>query len=342
MFQENLLEWYKKNHRILPWRENHKPYSIWLSEVMLQQTQVTTVIDYFNRFIEKYPSVYDLALAKEGDVLKLWEGLGYYSRARRLIPCSKMIVAHYDGVFPNSYKELMRLPGVGSYTAGAILSIAFNEKISAVDGNVMRVYSRLFNMSEDISDPKTKKVFEDRVFKTLPEDRRHFNQALMELGATICTPKKTKCLICPIEEFCEAFKLNLVGERPVKSKKIKKKIKQMVVCKLIDDHEMMIEHRPSEGLLAGLWGFPCYEIEGDLKTTVLHNIKDSYDMDVSSIEIIKEDKHVFTHLVWEMTFVACHVDIKKTTDLPEMRWIREDLINDYALPTAFKRLIGEK
>ena len=197
--QTKLLDWYHINHRKLPWRDQFDPYKIWLSEIMLQQTQVTTVIDYFNRFVKTYPTVQDLALADEDSVLKLWEGLGYYSRARRLIPCAKMVVELFDGEFPKDYKKIIKLPGVGSYTAGAVLSIAYNIKLPAVDGNVMRVYSRLFNMDADISDAKSKKIFEEKVFDTLPEDRRHYNQALMELGATICTPKSPKCMACPIQ-----------------------------------------------------------------------------------------------------------------------------------------------
>lgn len=339
MFQQDLLDWYFENQRKLPWRENHNPYRIWLSEIMLQQTQVKTVIDYFNRFIEKYPRVQDMASANEHDVLKLWEGLGYYSRARRLIPCAQMVVESFDGEFPKNMKDMLRLPGVGHYTAGAILSIAYNEKVPAVDGNVMRVYSRFFNMDHDISDPKSRISFENKVMETLPEDRRHFNQALMELGATICTPKSPKCESCPIHKNCHGLKSDVVNLRPVKTKKIKKTIHQMVVCKIHYKDEMMIVKRPDEGLLAGLWGFPIYPKEGSQEDTISYGLKDEFGILQFDFSIIKEAKHVFTHLTWEMTLLEVYIQEKIEVILPEMKWIREEALIDFPLPTAFKKLL---
>lgn len=339
MFQDDLLNWYHTHHRKLPWRESHDPYKIWLSEVMLQQTQVITVIDYFNKFIKRYPTVMDMARADEEDVLKLWEGLGYYSRARRLIPCARMVLENYDGVFPNNLHEMLKLPGVGSYTAGAILSIAYNKKTPAVDGNVMRVFARYFGINDDISAPKTKKVFEEKVMHTLPNDRRHFNQALMELGATVCTPRNVKCEVCPIQTDCHARKNDQINTLPVKSKKIKKRTQKMIVCYVVNEGKLMIEKRPSEGLLASMWGFPCFEHDGAFDVIIKDYLQMNYDMDVLKTVIIKEDKHVFTHLIWEMKFVEVHVQQQRTLDLPQTRWIESDELNDFALPKAFKRLI---
>lgn len=342
MFQDDLLEWYKTNHRVLPWRENHDPYRIWLSEIMLQQTQVSTVIDYYQKFIKRYPTVQTMAEAEEQEVLKLWEGLGYYSRARRLIPCAKMIMASFEGRFPERYKDMLKLPGVGPYTAGAILSIAYNQKVPAVDGNVMRVYARYFDMANDISNTKTRKIFEEKVLLTLPEDRRHFNQALMELGATICTPKSPRCDKCPIKENCQAKAKELIDKRPVKTKRIKQKKKQMVVVQLLSGNKMMLVKRPDQGLLAGLWGFPCYEIEGTLAETVYRNLEEEFDIIADVYEVLKEDKHVFTHLIWEMTFIR--IDLKETfhVDYPQMQWIDRKRWTDYPLPVAFSKLMEVK
>lgn len=330
MIQDALLAWYKIHQRKLPWRENHDPYRIWLSEIMLQQTQVATVIDYFNRFIEKYPTVYDLAKAKEDHVLNLWEGLGYYSRARRLIPCAKMIVENFGGSFPKTVEQMLSLPGVGTYTAGAVLSIAYNIKAPAVDGNVMRVYSRVFMMADDLSQSKSKKVFEDKVIKTLPEDVRHYNQSLMELGARICTPKP-KCYECPIRTFCLAYANDVVMKYPVKSKKTKKKKKNMTVCLIEKEGYILIEKRPTSGLLAGMWGLPTFEetVEAGL---------DDYNLQVTDYQEIFTDKHVFTHLVWHMTLYRVHVESMERTDYPFTQWIKKEALEDYPLPTAFKKL----
>jgi len=339
MFQAKLLDWYQANHRKLPWRENHNPYYIWLSEVMLQQTQVATVIDYFNRFIEAYPSVEALAQADEDHVLKLWEGLGYYSRARRLIPCARMVVEDFDGQFPQTYKDLLALPGVGSYTAGAIGSIAFNKKYPAVDGNVMRVYSRLFVMSHDLSQAKSKKAFEDKVLETLPEDRRHFNQALMELGATICSPKSPKCDQCPLVVDCQAYQAGRVEDLPVKTKKIKKKTLMMAVCQVVYEDLWMVEKRGDQGLLAGMWGFPAYSYDKDPIKAIQEGLKDNYGLEPLDFDVIKEGKHVFTHRIWHMTLYRVRVKKRVDTDLPMNQWIRPEDIQDYPLPTAFKKLL---
>lgn len=202
-FQEDLLRWYEENKRDLPWRENNDAYRVWVSEIMLQQTKVDTVIPYFNRFMEKYPTVYELAEADQQDVLKQWEGLGYYSRARNLQTAVREIVEAYDGKIPDDPKQLSDLKGVGPYTKGAILSIAYNQPIPAVDGNVMRVFSRVLHIEEDIALNSTKKLFEYYVAEMISkEDPSSFNQAIMDLGATICTPKQPMCMFCPVMEHC--------------------------------------------------------------------------------------------------------------------------------------------
>ena len=339
MFQEQLLQWYHDNKRDLPWRLTSDPYQIWLSEIMLQQTQVKTVINYFIRFISKYPDVYALANAKEQEVLKMWEGLGYYSRARRLIPCARLVVDNFKGTFPQDYKLLLTLPGIGCYTAGAIASIAYNKKVPAVDGNVMRVYSRHFCIDADISVNTSKKIFEEKVKETLPEDCRHFNQALMELGALICSPQNPKCSECPIRTTCQAYKNDRVMSLPVKSKKIKKKNIKVAVCNIIYKDLWMIEKRPNEGLLAGLWGFPTYAYVDDMREAVTEGLKEDYDLQVLNFTVSSESKHVFTHLVWEMSLIRVEVHKQADVDLPENKWILKEELESYPLPTAFRKLL---
>jgi len=339
IFQEKLLKWYDKNKRILPWRETSDPYHIWLSEIMLQQTQVTTVIDYYLEFTSKYNSFEQLAKADEEDILKLWEGLGYYSRARRLIPCAKKVVETFGGVFPDTYKAALTLPGVGPYTAGAILSIAYNKEVAAVDGNVKRVYARLQGLRIDISAYKSKKVMKTIVEKTLPDNRSDFNQALMELGALICTPNNPKCKICPIQEDCVAFEKNLQETLPIKTKKIKKKNKNIFVLMIKHDQDVLLIKRPNKGLLAGLWGFPIQESDqpSDLHDYFKVLLKEKYTLELTDFRFIQKKKHVFTHLNWHMAHYELMVSEKKSIE--NGLWLKDQELKDYAMPTAFKKLI---
>lgn len=338
-FQEKLLNWYQENKRRLPWRETSNPYHIWLSEIMLQQTQVSTVIDYYLEFISKYDSFEKLAEANEEDILKLWEGLGYYSRARRLIPCAQMIVKEFNGVFPKTYKEALTLPGIGPYTAGAILSIAYNQKIAAVDGNVKRVYARFKGLKIDISAYSSKKKMKKIVEKTLPDNCRDFNQGLMELGAIICTPNNPKCKICPIQSDCLAFQENLQDKLPIKLKKIKKKNQDIYVLIIKYEDKILLIKRPNKGLLGGLWGFP---IESKKEETNLHNhfenlLKNKYQLKLTNTQFIKKRKHVFTHLTWRMHLYELTVSNQKP--VKNALWLSMNELNDYAMPTAFKKLI---
>lgn len=221
-FQEDLISWYEQEKRDLPWRSDSDPYKVWVSEVMLQQTRVDTVIPYFNNFIEKFPTVEALAEADEEKVLKAWEGLGYYSRVRNLQSAVREVHERYGGVVPPSKEEFGKLKGVGPYTRGAVLSIAYNQPVPAVDGNVMRVMSRILSVWDDIAKPKTKTLFEKIVEAFISEEKpSEFNQGLMELGAVICTPKSPSCLLCPVREHCSAFAEGCEKELPVKSKKEK-------------------------------------------------------------------------------------------------------------------------
>jgi len=353
-----LLEWYFLNARDLPWRESHDPYRIWLSEVMLQQTQVVTVIGYFLRFVERFPTVQALASADEDEVFKLWEGLGYYSRARRLIPCARAVVSQHGGVFPGSLEEMLKLPGVGPYTAGAVLSIAYNQRVPAVDGNVLRVASRWYAYDTDIRLPAAHKAIETRLMEEMPEDARHFNQALMELGACVCTPKNPACDRCPVAEACEALSRGLVEVLPFKSKAKAKVESEKVVAYVTCGDHVLIEKRAPDVLLGSLWGFPVVDLpEGvDRRAEDTGNeaayravetlLREDYGVELVAREdvgaggkVLGTATHVFTHRVWKMHLIGFEAAATVETDLPETRWVRPSEIKHFALPTAFKKLL---
>jgi len=246
----------------------------------------------------------------------------------------------FDGVFPDNEKDILKLPGVGSYTAGAILSIAFNTKIAAVDGNVMRVYSRYYNLDYDISVAKSKKLFEEKVYDTLPEDRRHFNQAIMELGARVCTPKNYKCDACPIKEGCQAYALDLQDCRPIKSKKIKKKHANIAACMVHCNGKVLLTKRPPEGLLAGMWTFPLVNTDGD--ETIQDSLLEDYNVQVKDLLDTARTKHVYTHLVWDMTLYEMVTDQAITSDMPIIKWVSLEELNTYALPKGIHKLLENR
>jgi A/G-specific adenine glycosylase len=305
-FQQDLLSWFEAEMRSLPWREDRDPYKIWVSEIMLQQTRVDTVIPYFNRFIEKFPTIETLAIAKEEEVLKAWEGLGYYSRVRNLHSAVKEVNESYGGVVPKTVEEISKLKGVGPYTTGAILSIAYGIPEPAVDGNVMRVFSRIFSVWEDIAKSKTRILFEEIVRDVISkENPSYFNQALMELGALICTPTSPSCLLCPVREHCQAFDEGVQSELPVKSKKKAPRSVSMAAVVIEDEAGRLLVHkRPNKGLLANMWEFPNVETQLDFqspKETLQHYIKNEFVLNVEIGAAFTTIEHVFSHLVWNIT-----------------------------------------
>ncbi|WP_318616496.1 A/G-specific adenine glycosylase [Sporosarcina sp. YIM B06819] len=298
-FRESLLSWYHREKRDLPWRNTSDPYYIWVSEVMLQQTRVDTVIPYYERFIDSFPTMEALADADENDLLKMWEGLGYYSRARNLQAGVREVVESYGGEVPDTRKEISTLKGVGPYTAGAVLSIAYGVPEHAVDGNVMRVMSRLLLIEDDIAIPRTKKIFEDVVMDLIDKkDPSSFNQGLMELGATICTPKP-KCLLCPVRDFCTAFHEGRQEELPVKTKKTTMKVIPVASFAIQNEQgEWLLRQRPAKGLLAGLWEFPMIELlDGK---TLPEKVKEQFDIELEEFVELLSFKHIFSHITWEM------------------------------------------
>jgi A/G-specific adenine glycosylase len=264
-FQEDLIGWFAAEKRDLPWRRTADPYQIWISEIMLQQTRVDTVIPYYKRFVEKFPTLNDLANAEEEVLLKQWEGLGYYSRARNLQAGVKEVAEKYNGIVPANRKDISSLKGVGPYTAGAVLSIAYGIPEHAVDGNVMRVLSRILLVEEDIAKPKTRKTFEEAVMEIIShENPSFFNQGLMELGALICTPTSPKCLLCPVREQCGAFEEGRQHELPVKTKAKKSKELNYAMLVIRSGETVLMEKRPESGLLANMWQFPMVEMGGEV------------------------------------------------------------------------------
>lgn len=315
LFKKNLVEWFKAEKRDLPWRHTTDPYKIWVSEVMLQQTRVDTVIPYYNRFTTKYPTLENLAQAPEEELLKMWEGLGYYSRARNLQAGVREVVENYGSTVPNTRGEISTLKGVGPYTAGAILSIAYGKAEHAVDGNVMRVLSRVLNIDADIALPKTKKIFEEAVMMLIDEnDTSAFNQGLMELGAMICTPTSPKCLLCPVRENCIAFAEGDPASLPVKSKKVKTKELHYKVFVALDSRgRYLVEKREEQGLLANMWQFPMIEQKDE--HLAFEQFKQTYNVQLEDgmLPILKL-KHVFSHLVWQIeAFLVDLQDVQHVT-----------------------------
>lgn len=252
-----IVKWYQKQEKMLPWKQDKEPYHIWVSEIMLQQTRIEAVKKYYIRFMKELPTIHDLAIVPEEKLLKLWEGLGYYSRAKNLKKAAIQIEQEYNGKIPTSYTELLKLSGIGEYTAGAIASISFKEKVTAVDGNVLRVISRILASKEDVLLPETKRKITKKLLEIMPDEAGDFNEGLMELGEKICLPNTVPlCEKCPIQEFCIANKENLTNEIPVRVKKQKRKIENKTVFILKYKNEIAIKKREKTGILANLYEFP--------------------------------------------------------------------------------------
>ncbi|MFF2754890.1 A/G-specific adenine glycosylase [Psychrobacillus sp. NPDC058041] len=333
-----LVSWFEEEKRDLPWRKTKNPYKIWVSEVMLQQTKVDTVIPYYERFITKYPSLESLANANEDELLKEWEGLGYYSRARNLQAGVKEVMEDYNGVVPSTRKEISKLKGVGPYTAGAVLSIAYSVPEHAVDGNVMRVLSRLLLIKEDIAKPKTKKIFEEAVMKLIDEKNPSaFNQGLMELGAVICTPTKPKCLLCPVREYCTAFFEGMQEELPIKTINKKTKIHKMKATVIeSEDGRILLEKRPTKGLLANMWQFPMVELPTP-NHTVEEIIEHDYQMSIVKGKEILTFKHIFSHLIWEME--SYEAKLINKIDIPaNCNWFTREEIENQPMPVPVLKI----
>ncbi len=344
-FQEDLISWFQREQRDLPWRKDQDPYKVWVSEIMLQQTRVDTVIPYFNRFIEKFPTIDALATADEEDVLKAWEGLGYYSRVRNLQTAVKEVNEKYEGIVPDTQKEISSLKGVGPYTAGAILSIAYSKPEPAVDGNVMRVFSRILSIWLDIAKPSSRKVFEEAVRNLISEENpSFFNQALMELGALICTPTSPSCLLCPVREHCQAFEEGVQTELPIKSKKkAARKLNMTAAVLFTEDDKVVIHKRPSKGLLANLWEFPNFEVgtSSSGRKQLLDLIEEEYKVECSlKAGVVTKIQHIFSHIIWDIEVYVGSIDSAILNDSDLIAVTREEL-DAYAFPVSHQKIWKE-
>jgi len=344
-----LEEWFVSHARKLPWREQQTPYHVWISEIMLQQTRVEAVISYYSRFLEKLPDVRALADSDENVYLKLWEGLGYYSRVRNLHKAAVTVMEQYGGELPDSYEELLKLPGIGSYTAGAIASLAYGKHVPAVDGNVLRVMMRITGDASDISDENTKKRLQAYLQSYYDNDTSHrsdprkLNQALMELGALVCVPNgKPDCEHCPARFLCEACRNGLTDAIPVKAPKKARRIEDRTVLILKDEHRTAIHKRPEKGLLAGLWELP--NPEGHMNPEDVARYARALGFSPLFIERLEDAKHIFSHVEWHMTGYRVRIE-EEALASPEQLRLREaegirfvdtaELTRDIAMPSAF-------
>lgn len=333
-----LLAWYDEGRRILPWREDATPYHVWVSEIMLQQTRVEAVKPYYDRFMKALPDIEHLAQAGEEELLKLWEGLGYYNRVRNLKKAAQVIVEEYGGVMPKEYDELIKLPGIGSYTAGAVSSIAYGRKVPAVDGNVLRVLSRLRGDERDISIQSVRTAIEEELSLSMPEERPgDFNQALMELGAVVCIPTgMPHCTECPWEGFCMAHIQGRELDFPYKTPKKPRVVEKKTVLVIRDENKAALKKRPKSGLLAGMYEFPC--LEGHLTgRQVLEYLKEE-GLSVLKIEPLQSSKHIFTHKEWHMIGYAVKVDeLAENKNSGNMIFVEQQEAKErYPIPSAYR------
>lgn len=334
-----LLEWYRNEHRDLKWRNTKNPYHIWISEIMLQQTRVEAVKGYYDRFLNAIPDIATLATISEEHLLKLWEGLGYYNRARNLQKAAIIIMEEYGGRFPVEYEDVIALPGIGEYTAGAICSICYDAKTPAVDGNVLRVMTRVSQCYDNIDLQTTKKKARKELLALYAEgDCGELTQSLMELGATVCIPNGlAHCEKCPLQELCKGNNNNTYIKLPVRNQKKKRKVQEMTVFILHDDEQYGIRKRNNKGLLANMWEFPHVDEKMSVDTAMQYVSEQGYEPILLEKEI--PYTHIFSHVEWRMIayYISCQ------NQRCALTWVdKEELKHRYALPTAFKTFIEKE
>lgn len=334
---EVLLPWFDKNKRDLPWRQDKEPYHVWLSEIMLQQTRVEAVKGYYTRFLRTLPTIADLANADDDLLHKLWEGLGYYSRVRNLKKAAQTVMAAHDGIFPKTHRQILELPGIGPYTAGAIASICYELPAPAVDGNVLRVISRICNEDTPIDRPVYKKSVENRLSEVYPARAGDFTQALMELGATVCGPNQApRCEECPCRDFCKAYAAGTADQLPVKSPRKGKREEEKTVFILSCGDYYALQKRPDTGLLAGLWEFP--NVSGKLDMDCGLQQVEAWGLRPRQLLRQINRQHIFTHIRWEMN--GLYIEVGETGG--DFIWLSaEEIRRQAALPTAFRQFWEE-
>lgn len=346
-FQKRLLSWYSQHARDLPWRQTNNPYHVWLSEIMLQQTRVDQAKPYFERFVASFPTPEHLASASQEDVLRLWEGLGYYSRARNLHKAARQVVDDFQGKLPEDHNELLKLPGIGSYTAAAVASIAFNKPHGVLDGNVIRVLTRLTCNGDDVTKGKTRKALQllsdHLVSHKQPGD---FNQGMMELGATICKPQKPNCAACPVQAFCCAFAAGNMESFPVAKKKAPVPHYDIAVAIIQNEkNQFLIQRRPEDGMLGGLWQFPGGRQETDesLEATCIREMKEELDISIEIEAPFYTLSHAYTHFKITLHAFLCslHKDTLNTDKEGPLRWVAIDQLSAFPFSRSNRRLADQ-
>jgi A/G-specific adenine glycosylase len=347
IIRKNIIDWYLVNQRDLPWRRSLDPYAVWISEVMLQQTQVATVIPYYHRFLQHFPDIHTLAEADLEKVLKVWEGMGYYARARNLHRAAIEIVDHYQGKIPSSFTQLKNLPGVGDYIAAAVASIAFKKPYPVVDGNVKRVLSRLFLINTPVNEASAHKIFYKQALRFVDINSKDhqgiLNQAFMEMGALICRPRNADCVRCPVISFCRAFKQNLLHEFPVRRKKSKSPEYQVSAAVLRKNEKILITRRKCNGHLGGLWEFPGGKVRENEtpEQACIREIKEEVNLDITVDTFLTRIKHAYTHFKIKMDIFNCTYvsgDLKLNGPV-DYRWVTVDELKLYPFPGADRKFM---
>lgn len=346
VFSAKIVEWYQEHHRRLPWRETKDPYAIWLSEVILQQTRVAQGLPYFEAFLKKYPTVRALASADEQSVLRLWQGLGYYSRARNLHDCARTIVGSYNGKFPRTYEELYKLKGIGEYTAAAIASFAFHEQVAVLDGNVFRVLSRVFGISDDIASPGSKKKFRELANRLLPKGQSAaHNQAIMEFGALQCTHLNPSCETCPLKRSCIAHQEGIQHELPVKSKPKKPVRRNFFYFVIRQGNKWLMKRRSGKDIWKGLWDFPLHEGRGRVSTKELSGFLPARVRSAVELHVSPVFRHVLSHQIIHARFVIANVPKGKGTltdsFFADAHFFSREKIADLPKPVLVSRFLAQ-
>lgn len=341
-----LLQWFRVHQRDLPWRREITPYTVWISEIMLQQTQIQRVVYYFKRWVDTFPDLASVAGAEEDALLKAWEGLGYYSRVRNIQKTAKILLQDHGGRFPGSYDDLLRLPGIGPYTAGAIMSLAFNLPYCAVDGNVERVFARVFDLNTPVKSARNRRFVREEARAMIPESQaREFNQALMELGALVCRPRSPDCAVCPVDGLCFGLKNNTVDKRPVLEQSKKTTPLEVTAGVLVQNSRVLIQKRPPSGLMPHLWEFPGGKLKpGESPAEALaREFMEELELSIEVGEKITVIHHSYT--VFSVTLHIFWCRLRGKDQKPRLRfavdscWVRPGELSQYAFPAADKKLI---